>query len=391
MPFAKVAAVRGVSLCTLLVLSVASGNAQYSAHRDGDVVKLEDASHKTVVSILPSVGDIIVGMTVNGQEIVHFPYASVDAFKARPGLAGIPFLGPWANRLDEDAFYANGKKYNFNMTLGNVRGAIPMHGFLTQTPFWEVVELKADKNAAWLTSKLDFYKHPDWMEQFPFAHTIEITQRLEGGVLQVQTRIDNLSTDPMPVAIGFHPYYQLTDSKREDWVLSVGARQQWLLAPTKVPTGETRPIEAFFPDPKAVQLKDFDLDHAFADLIRDANGRSTFTVTGKKQKLEIQFGPKYLAAVLYSPDPNAQPQFPTGAGSRPPQNSAGGAPPTGPPQMPAGAPRRPPPDPNFICFEPMAAMSDALNLAQKGLYKDLQYIPAGGTWSESFWIKPSGF
>ncbi len=356
------------SLSAVLLAAATPLIAQYAAHRDGEVVKLEDTQHKMVVSILPGVGDVVFGMKVNGQDVLRFPYASIEEFKARPSLVGIPFLGPWANRLDEDAFYANGKKYSFNMTLGNVKGAIPIHGFLTQNPFWEVVEMKADKKAAWLTCRLDFYKHPDWMAQFPFAHTIEITQRLEDGVLQVQTNIVNLSTDPMPVAIGFHPYYQLTDSKREDWVISVGARKQWLLAPNKTPNGETRPIEQMFPDPKAAKLKDYDLDHVFGDLIRDSNGRATFSLTGKKQKLEIQFGPKYQAAVLYSPDPNAPP-----------------------PPLAPGATRRPPQDPNFMAFEPMAGITDSMNLAQKGLYQVQQYLAPGGTWKERFWEKPSGF
>lgn len=359
---------RAVAFSFFFLLLAVSANGQYSAHRNGEVVQLEDAGHKIAVSILPSVGDVVFGMTVSGQNVLRFPYASIDDFKARPGLVGIPFLGPWANRLDEQGFYANGKKYNFNMTLGNVRGTIPIHGFLTQNPFWEVVELKADKNAAWLTCRLEFYKHPDWMAQFPFAHTIEITQRLQGGVLEVKTTIDNLSTDPMPVSIGFHPYYQLTDSKREDWVISVGAKKEWLLAPNKTPTGETQPIEAYFPDPNAAKLKDYDLDHVFSDLVRDADGRAKFSVTGKRQKLEVEFGPKYQAAVIYSPDPKVPP-----------------------PQAPAGVTRRPPQDPNFIAFEPMAAITDGMNLAQKGLYKDLQYIPPGGKWEESFWVKPSGF
>jgi aldose 1-epimerase len=359
---------RMVSLAVMLFVVVLPGWAQYSAHRDGEVVQLEDTKHNIVVSILPSVGDVVFSMKVNGEDVLRFPYASIAEFKARPSLVGIPFLGPWANRLDEQGFYANGKKYNFNMSLGNIRGAIPIHGFLTQNPYWEVVELKADKNAAWLTCKLDFYKHPEWMAQFPFAHTIEITQRLTDGVLEVQATIANLSTDPMPVAIGFHPYYKLTDSKREDWTISVGARTQWLLEANKIPTGETKPIETFFPDPHAAALRNYDLDHVFGDLVRDSNGRATFSVTGKQQKLEIQFGPKYLAAVIYSPDPNA---------------------PVPPP--PPGVTRRPPQDPNFIAFEPMAGITDALNLAEKGLYKDLQYIAPGGTWKESFWVKPSGF
>ena len=48
-------------------------------------------------------------------------------------------------------------------------------------------------------------------------------------------------------------------------------------------------------------------------------------------------------------------------------------------------------DPNFIAFEPQAGPSNALNLAQAGKYKELQYVPPGGTWQESFWIKPTGF
>ena len=46
---------------------------------------------------------------------------------------------------------------------------------------------------------------------------------------------------------------------------------------------------------------------------------------------------------------------------------------------------------NFICFEPMAGITNAINLAHKGVYKELQSIAPGGIWQESFWVKPSGF
>jgi galactose mutarotase-like enzyme len=45
----------------------------------------------------------------------------------------------------------------------------------------------------------------------------------------------------------------------------------------------------------------------------------------------------------------------------------------------------------FICFEPMSAITDGFNLAQAGLYKELQSIPSGGEWRESYWIAPTGF
>lgn len=340
---------RKIFAATLLL--VVPAMARYTVHT-GDVVQLEDTDRQTVVSVVPSIGNIVFEMKVKGENVLRFPFASIDDFRAKPTLCGIPLLAPWANRLDETAFYANGKKYEFRMNLGNVRGPIPIHGFVMFTPNWRVIEAKADSKAAWVTSQLDFYRQPDWMAQFPFAHTIQITDRLENGVLEVRTHIENLSAAPMPVAIGFHPYFQLTDSPRDDWTISVAAKTQWLLAPNKIPTGETQPIEKFFPDPQHAALKDYDLDHVFGDLVRDSSGRATMSVSGKTQKLEVLFGEHYHAVVIYAPR----------------------------------GPNR-----NFICFEPMAGITDALNLAQKGVYKELESIPPEKTWQASFWVRPSGF
>jgi aldose 1-epimerase len=335
----------------------------YRAQQTGDVVRLEDTRAQTVVSVLPSVGDVAFEMKVKGQDVLYWPFTSVDDFKAKPEYSGIPFLGPWANRLDEQAFYANGTRYAFDMSLGNVRGAIPIHGFLIWNNQWRVVDVKADQDAAWVTSRLEFYRNPAWMKQFPFAHAIEIRHRLHDGVLEVSTKIENLSTDPMPVSIGFHPYFQLTDSTRDDWTISVGAKTQWLLGQNLIPTGETQPIEQFFPNPAAARLKDFNLDHVFGDLIRDSDGRATMSVKGKAQQLDVLVGPNYKSIVIYAPKPSTRPE----RNGRPSESR------------------------NFICFEPMVGITDAMNLAQKGLYKELQSIPPGGTWQESFWVRPKGF
>lgn len=325
---------------------------QYSVHQDGDVIRLEDGVRQTVVSVMPSRGNNAFQMTVKGKNVLQFPFASAAEFKSRGSFSGIPFLEPWANRLDETAFYANGKKYPFNLGLGNVRGPIPIHGLVSAASQWEVVEAKADQNAAWVTSRLEFYRYPDWMAQFPFAHTIEMTHRLHDGTLEVNVKLNNLSAAPMPVALGFHPYFQVNDAPRDDWTFSIGARTYWH-ANQNIPTGETEPIGKFLPSqPQGGPLKGLKLDDLFSDLIRDANGRATMWVQGKSERIEVSFGPNYKAAVVW---------FPAG------------------------------PTQNFICFEPMAGITDAMNLAQKGIYKELQYIPPGQTWQESFWIKPSGF
>src|SRR5207244_4156316 len=150
--------------------------------------------------------------------------------------------------------------------------------------------------SAWVISVLEVYKYPMWMKQFPFAHTITMTHRLQDGVLQVQTQIANVGAEPMPVAIGFHPYYQLTDSPRVDWKVEIPAKTWWQLSGVKIPTGETVPAGKIFPNGKG-QLKDYNLDDVFSDLTRDEQGRAHVFLKGKQQQLEIMLGPAYKALV----------------------------------------------------------------------------------------------
>ena len=62
-----------------------------------------------------------------------------------------------------------------------------------------------------------------------------------------------------------------------------------------------------------------------------------------------------------------------------------------PPAVPLAAGEAPPTAKGFIAFEPMVGITNALNLSQKGIYKELQTIPVGGSWEESFWITTKGY
>src|SRR3981081_1799481 len=136
-----------LAACAALA-STTTAAAQFSVRRTPDLVQLEDAAHQIVVAIAPLAGNLTREMTVKGRNIL--------------GPLGIPFLGPWANRLDEQAFYANGKKYAFDMALGNVRGEHPIHGFLSYASEWQVVDAKADDASAWVTSRLEVFRQPAW-------------------------------------------------------------------------------------------------------------------------------------------------------------------------------------------------------------------------------------
>ena len=383
---------------------VAPASAQrYTAKQDGDVVTLTDTVAKMTVPVVTTMGKPWQ-VQVNGQNLVRTA-PSLDAFLANSGLNGVPLLAPFANRLDETAFYANGKKYNFDLELGNVRGPIPGTGFVNGSKEWQLVQFKADGKSAWVTCRLDFYKIPQFMKQFPFAHTITITYRVSEGTLEVHTRLDNLSDEPMPAVIGFHPVYELSDGNRDDWTVSVDAKTHWIEIPERLPTGETQPIENFFNTDHsrtAIHLKNYALiDDVFTDLVRDSNGRATMRLMYNGKELDETLGPKFKTVLLWSTPLSAA--VTAGGGGRPGGGGRTAAPPipSGPFPVdpakgvkiapPAVAPATQPTAKGFIAFEPMVGITNALNLAQKGVYKELQTIPVGGSWEESFWITTKGY
>jgi aldose 1-epimerase len=314
-----------------------------------EVVRLRDAARHMTVSVVPSIGNNACAFDVNGKNLLHFPAASLDEFRSRQALAGNPFLAPWANRLDQDAFWANGVRFAFNPALGNLRrdpNGLPIHGLLAFSPHWQVVDMRADEFGAVCASRLEFWRHPELMAQFPFSHTIEMRYRLAGGALEVSTRLENLSAEPMPVAVGFHPYFRIHDAPRDAWTVHIAACDRMVLSGQLVPTGERLP--ALLPD--VLPLAGAKVDDVFSNLVLDADGRASFWVKGVREKISVIYGPKYTVAVVYAP-----------------------------------------PAQEFICFEPMSAITNAFNLAQAGLYGDLQSIAPGLAWEESFWIVPEGF
>jgi aldose 1-epimerase len=341
---------RRARLGIVLAIPLAAVAANYEARRatvdSREVVILTDAAHEAEVRVLPLPGNVAYEMKVKGKDVFYVPPTPT-----RGGVmqTGIPILWPWGNRLDQDAFYANGKKYNLNEDLKNVhrdQNKHPMHGLLTGSSAWKVVSVTADDRSAAVTSRLEFWKYPDLMAQFPFAHTIEMTYRLRDGVLEVETVLQNLSIEPMPVTIGFHPYFQIPGVPREQWQIHLPARDHLVETPELLPTGEREPMK--FADSQT--LGDLALDDVFTNLVRNAEGRSEWWVEVGKQRVTVLFGPKYLSGVVWAPKGR-----------------------------------------NLIVFEPLAAITNALNLAQTGVYKELQSVPPGSEWRESFWVRTSGF
>ncbi|HKE23341.1 MAG TPA: aldose 1-epimerase [Bryobacteraceae bacterium] len=314
-----------------------------------DVVELRDDAHALQVRIAPPLGNIAYEIAAGGRNILWCPDSTPARLRENRTFCAIPFLAPWANRIDSEAYWANGRRYLLNPALGNLRRdriGQPIHGLLNFSPLWKPAPAEADGHAAVATSRLEFWRHAELMAQFPFAHNITMTYRLADGVLEVETALENLGADPMPVAIGFHPYFQLHDAPRDQWRVHLPARQHVVLDERLVPTGARQPAKYADPQP----LAGMQFDDVFTDLIRDADGRARFWFEGRRERVTVAYGPKYTVAVVYAP-----------------------------------------PGRDYLCFEPMAAVTNAFNLAHDGAYSELQSVAPGGTWRESFWIQPTGF
>ena len=221
-----------MKLAALLLVPLMSFGQNYKAEQTTDhgipVVRLTDASHGVEVSIVPSIGNEAYEMKVHGQNILYFPYAGLSEFQKRPALSGIPFLAPWGNRLDQQAFWANGKKYQFECSSATCAEPTPIHGLLLSSPYWQVTEVAADRESAHVTSRLEFWKYPDLMAQWPFAHEYEMTYQPGRRRAGSEDDRDESEYGAMPMAVGFHPYYRIPDVPRDEWVGHIPARHMWM-------------------------------------------------------------------------------------------------------------------------------------------------------------------
>ncbi len=196
-----------------------------------------------------------------------------------------------------------------------------------------------------MTSRLEFWRYPALMANWPFAHQYEMTYRLSNGELETTISVENLSAEPMAVSIGFLPYFRIPGVPRADCTAHSPARTAGVTDKSLCATGELRPNALPDPTPLATQF----LDDGFTDLIREPSGEAIFRLEGGGRRIEVAFGPKWQVAVVYSPSGQ-----------------------------------------EFICFEPMAAITNAVNLAAEGKYPALQTLQPGGTWRESFRVRASG-
>jgi len=316
---------------------------------------LIDAKRKMRLGFVADIGAWGYEFKVNGQDVLLAP-ESLEAYRKERGLGrGNPLMAPFANRIDREHFFFQGKKYLLNNDLGNFIRAggsnLPIHGLLAYDTRWQVVKSGASpRQGAFLTARIDFYKYPELMAQFPFAHVCEITYRLKDGQLECSTAVHNVGDSFMPVHFGYHPYF-VPDGPRTNWTIHIAARKHWVVNDVLIPTGQLEPAEQFLPgSTRALTLGKAYIDGGFTDLVRDRKGLARFWTAGKIRKIEVVFDKNYQTAVVFAP------LFT-----------------------------------DMVCIEPQTGPTNAFNLQHEGKFGGLNVLAPDKTFQASFWIIPTGY
>jgi galactose mutarotase-like enzyme len=155
-------------------------------------IELELANVKATIS--PKRGGIVTGLEVDGTQLLFMDRTTFeDPSKSVRG--GIPLLFPFAGKIEND---------QLNITRTN----IPQHGFARNK------EWKATKQGK---SGLLLELEPDAQirEIYPWLFRLEYNLMLTERGLHMELMVDNMGQHPMPIALGWHPYFQCAADKKE--------------------------------------------------------------------------------------------------------------------------------------------------------------------------------
>jgi aldose 1-epimerase len=183
------------------------------------------------------------------------------------GARGQTFV-PWPNRIAGGRYRFAGVEHQLPLTEPAAGNAI--HG-LTRWASWHAVHSNHQ------SLRLQHTVHPQ--PGYPFALKCELTYRLVGAGLAVETRTTNTGAGPAPYATGAHPYLAAGSGGTIDELTVCVPAATWLPTDDRgIPTGR-QPVEGTDRDLRRPgRLGDRVLDTAFTDLTRDPDGGTSVLV-----------------------------------------------------------------------------------------------------------------
>lgn len=218
--------------------------------------------HGTQSATLATVGAALREYTVGGADVI-VPFAADEVAPAFHGMV----LAPWPNRLADGRYTFAGR--DLQVPLTEPARATALHG-LTCWDDWTVSESLT--NTATLV--LDLPASPG----YPFSLRVSVTYTLGDNGLTITTTALNTGATALPYGVGFHPWFAPGTGSLDECTLQLGADSLVTVDDRLLPTGTT-PVAGDMDYREPRKLAGSDLDDAFVDPTRDADGLSWARLT----------------------------------------------------------------------------------------------------------------
>ncbi|UTF58718.1 aldose 1-epimerase [Gilvimarinus sp. DA14] len=172
---------------------------------------------------------------------------------SNPGYRGA-VLFPFPNRLRDGRYHFGGRELMFAVNEADLNNAL--HGFLHRTP----AKVAKQTTAGDISSATLVYAVDGSEPGYPFKAEVRMVYQLSAeGALRVEMMVENLDSQPIPVGLGWHPYYTLGESI-DNCSLQLPEVERVLVDARLLPTGE-RVVDSRFH--AAVNLAGVELDNCF--------------------------------------------------------------------------------------------------------------------------------
>jgi aldose 1-epimerase len=191
--------------------------------------------------MIPEVGANVIELKdiTKGLSLLRSPNSNLDfeAFRERPQVYGLPVLFP-PNRIEDGTFKVDGREYKF--PINEPKNNNYLHGFI-KNDNWNVVRAEIiDEKQVEIEAVFDFTEEHEFYKYFTHQFKFKLVYNLSSDGLKQTTSIINLSSEKMPIAIGFHTAFNMPfhpESKNEDYRLIASLDKRWEQDARNLPTG----------------------------------------------------------------------------------------------------------------------------------------------------------
>jgi aldose 1-epimerase len=260
----------------------------------------------------------------------------------KPSRSGVPILFPFAGRIRGTQFSFQGKSYPLDVgdDFGNA-----IHGFVLNRP-WRVTEHTTTMARGEFQASRDAV---DVLASWPADFRIDVTYRLQGNALKMDTLVENPDQRPLPFWFGTHPYFRVPlvpgsdPAKCRVWV---PADRQWQLD-AMLPSGRVLPVGPHCDLQGGPAFTALRVDDILTGLRCDG-GRCSCRIddTQAGHSLEIAFGQEFTECVVFVP-----------------------------------------PHREAICIEPYTSVSNAFELEGAGVHTGLRVLAPGESFRATITIQ----